>query len=117
MFTRKTRRQFETEISTPPSDGPSPAAPAATAASSAVPCERRSSGKAWSTSASDAGTSIAAPSAWTSRNTISAVTEGASAQAAEASVKTLNPATNIRRRPTRSASRPAATRNAAKTML
>ena len=52
----------------PPSDGPSPAAAAATADSSATPWARRSGGNAFSTSASDAGTRKAAPSACTIRN-------------------------------------------------
>ena len=44
-------------------------------------------------------------------------TDGAAAQAIEAIVKTMIPAWNIRRRPSRSAKRPAATSSAAKMML
>ncbi len=45
-LTRKTSRQSATATSRPPSEGPSPAAAAATADSSATPCERRSGGNA-----------------------------------------------------------------------
>ena len=116
-FTRKTSRQSAAATSRPPSDGPRPAAAAETADRRATPWERRSGGKASSTSASEDGTSIAAPSAWTTRNAIRVPGDGASAHSTEATVNTSRPTTNTRRRPMTSAMRPAAIRNAAKTML
>ena len=78
---------------------------------------RRSPGNAAMTSARDAGTSAAAPRAWTIRKTTSISTDGAAPQSTEPSVNTATPPTNDRRRPTRSVSRPKTMRNAAKTML
>ena len=97
--------------------GPRPEARAADAPHSPMACERRSGGKASTTSASDAGTRIAAPSAWTTRKAMSIPTPGAIAQSTEARVNSPTPTVNARRRPSRSASRPDTTRNAAKTML
>src|SRR5947207_11347133 len=53
----------------------------------------------------------------TTANTISKVTDGATAQSSEANVNSSSPKMNIRRRPIRSASFPAASKNAANTML
>ena len=117
MFTRNTSRQLEAATSTPPSDGPMPAEAAAIALQSATPCARRGPGKACSTSASEAGTTIAAPSAWSTRKTTSRPSEGAIAHSSDAAVKMITPHSNRRLRPSRSAMRPAATRNAANTML
>ncbi len=64
--------------------GPTPAATAAEAPQTPMACARRSAGKAAITSASDAGTSIAAPNACTIRARISSSTDGARPQAAEA---------------------------------
>jgi hypothetical protein len=116
-LTRKTSRQLSAATSRPPSEGPTPAASAATAERSATACARRSAGKAWSTRPSEAGTMNAAPSAWRTRNPIRALAEGAIAQRTDAKVNSARPARKTRRRPSRSAIRPAATRNAAKTML
>ena len=70
------------------------------------------------TSASEAGTTIAAPIAWTIRAATSSSTLGASAHATDAAVNTSSlSSAYIRLRPSRSAARPAATRNAANTML
>ena len=96
---------------------PRPAAAAATADSSATPWERRSGGKALSTRASEAGTRKAAPSACTTRKATSGPSDGATAHSSEAAVNSSRPKTNMRRRPSRSAIRPAATRKAANTML
>ena len=117
MLTRNTSRQSSTLTSRPPSEGPRPAEPAATADSSATPCERRSGGKACSTRASEEGTSSAAPSACRTRKATRVSTEGATAHSSDAAVNSSSPRMNIRRRPRRSAIRPEATRNAANTML
>ena len=69
------------------------------------------------TRASEAGTSIAAPKAWKTRARMSSSTDGARPHAADATVNTATPATNDRRRPTRSVSRPHRISEAAKTML
>ncbi len=69
------------------------------------------------TSAREAGTSIAAPKAWNTRARMRSSTDGASPHAADAIVNTATPATNERRRPTRSVSRPHRMSEAAKTML
>ena len=74
-------------------------------------------GNAFSTSASEDGTRKAAPSACTTRNATSAPADGATAHSSEAAVNSSRPNTKMRRRPSRSAIRPAATRKAAKTML
>ncbi len=94
-----------------------PAARAATADHSAIACVRCCAGCASSTIASELGTSIAAPAACTTRAAISIPSEGAAAHSAEASVNTTSEKTNTRRRPSRSASCPPPTRNAANTML
>ena len=71
MLTRKTRRQLESVTSRPPSEGPRPAAAAATADRSATPWERWFTGKAFSTRASEEGTRSAAPRAWRTRQATS----------------------------------------------
>ena len=60
---------------------------------------------------------MAAPSAWNILAPTRKLTDGAAAHTAEAAVNSRTPEVNARRRPTRSASRPETTRNAAKTML
>ena len=97
--------------------GPRPAATAADAPQSPMACERRSPGKASTTSASEAGTSIAAPRAWTMRAATSRSSEGAAPQSADATVNSATPVTKARRRPSRSVRRPQTMRKAAKTML
>ena len=116
-LTRNTSRQLPAATRRPPSDGPSPAAAAPTADSRATPCERCSAGNALRTSASEEGTRNAAPRAWTTRKAISSSADGATAHNTDAAVNNSSPKMNARRRPMRSAIRPAATRNAANTML
>ena len=111
------QRQPPSSTSAPPIGGPSPAATAAVAPHRPIACARRSSENAAITRASDAGTSMAAPSAWTTRAATSSSTDGASAHSTEATVNTRTPLANARRRPTRSVSRPNTMRKAAKTML
>jgi hypothetical protein len=116
-FTKKTQRQLVASTSTPPSDGPAAAAIAPVAPQRAVAVARCSSGNSGSRSASDVGTRIAAPAACTTRAPTRTSTEGASPQTADAARKVRTPTKNIRRRPSRSDSRPAGTSSAAKTML
>ena len=97
--------------------GPRPAARAADAPQSPMAWVRCSAENAWTTRASDAGTSTAAPSACTIRAATSKPTLGAIAQSSEAPVNTSTPQTKAFLRPSRSASRPHGTRNAANTML
>jgi len=117
MFTPNTRRQFAAATSSPPSEGPNPAAAAPTADSSATPWERCSGGNAFSTSARADGTRKAAPSPCTTRKAISTSADGATAHSSEPTVNSSRPKTNTRRRPSRSATPAPAMRNAANTML
>ncbi len=100
-FTRNASRQLLMSTSTPPSDGPSPAASAAEALHRATPCVRSGPGNACSTSASDAGTRIAAPRAWSTRAAIRNATLGAAEHSTEASVNSTMPHSNSRLRPSR----------------
>ena len=59
---------------------------------------------------SAAGESIAAPSPWSERKAISDASDQASPSSSELTVKSASPATNSRRRPSRSASRPPSSR-------
>ena len=94
-----------------------PAASTAVALHAVTARARLPGGKPWRTSASDAGTIAAAPTPWIARAAISTPTEGAAAASAEARVKITIPATYTRRRPYRSAKRPARIINAANVML
>ena len=116
-LTRNTRRQFAAATSSPPSEGPNPAAAALTADSKATACERRAGGNAFSTSARAEGTRQAAPSAWMTRKAISVSADGAMAHSSEPAVNSARPKMNTRRRPSTSASPAAAIKNAANTML
>ena len=116
-LTRKAQRQPPSCTRAPPIGGPTPAATAADAPHTPMAWARRSAGKAAMTSASEAGTSIAAPKAWNTRARMRNSTDGARPHAADAMVNTATPATNDRRRPTRSVSRPHRMSEAAKTML
>jgi hypothetical protein len=70
-----------------------------------------------SSSDSDAGTIIPAPTACTTRAAISRSTPGATPHSSDPALKRAMPATNSLRRPTRSAQRPAGTSTAAKTTV
>gem|GEM_PF-4536917 len=74
-------------------------------------------GTAESSSDNEAGTIRPAPAAWITRAAISAATPGARPQHSEPMLKVISPATKRRRRPTRSAHRPAGTSTAANTMV
>ncbi len=110
-----TQRQ-SASTSSPPRTGPSPAAIPPIEAQARMAPGRSAGGVASSSSAREVGISAAAPAACTTRAASSQPTAGASAHSAEATVKTASPARNTRRCPIRSASRPAATSSAAKTM-
>jgi hypothetical protein len=58
-----------------------------------------------------------APAAWTTRAAISRPTPGASAHSTEPRVNAASPAVKTRRRPARSAHRPAGTSTAANTIV
>ena len=116
-FTKNTSRQSAHSISSPPSDGPVAAATPPTAPHSAVADARRSGGNSGSSSPSEVGTSSAAPAACSTRAATSAHADQASPHSAEATMNSPSPTKNTRRRPSRSASRPAGTSSAAKTML
>src|SRR4051794_34728251 len=75
--------------------------------------ERLSAGVSASTSPSAAGIMAAAAAPCTARAATSAPTLGASALASEATVNSATPPMNTRRRPTRSATRPAGVSSAA----
>ncbi|CAM5301821.1 hypothetical protein SGLAM104S_05420 [Streptomyces glaucescens] len=77
---------------------------------------RRSAGVLASSSASDVGMRVAAPAACSTRAAISQPAPGARAQSAEATVKTASPSRKPLRWPYRSASLPATTSSAAKTI-
>ncbi len=116
-LTKNTQRHPAASTSAPPSDGPSAAATAPVAPQMPVAVARCASGNSGSSRASEVGTSAAAPAAWTTRAATRTSTVGARPAAAEAARNVSRPAMNIRRRPTRSATRPAGTSSAANTML
>jgi hypothetical protein len=110
-------RQPAVSTRTPPSEGPVAAATAPVAAHSAVAVARFSAGNSGSISPSEVGTTIAAPTAWSTRAAITSSTLGATATSADAARNAQRPTKNIFRRPTRSATLPAGTSSAANTML
>ena len=91
----------------PPSTGPITRPTAATIVFVPIARPSFSRGKASVTSAPAFANTNAPPTPWTIRHRISAVPESANPAPREASVKTAMPATNRRRRPNWSASRPA----------
>jgi hypothetical protein len=113
MLIQKTQRH-ETSTRNPPITGPSAAPSAPIADHVPMACARACPGTAANSSDSDAGTIMPAPTAWTSRDEINIATSTDTPERTEPSVKTTRPATNIRRRPIRSAQRPAGTSTAAK---
>src|SRR6202035_506535 len=81
------------------------------------PFPRPDAGTAASSSDSDAGTIAPAPAAWTTRAAIRRPTPGASPHSTDPAVNPASPATNNRRRPIRSAHRPAGTSTDANTIV
>ena len=117
MFTKNAQRQPPASTSTPPSDGPIAAATAPVAVQIAVAVARCDAGNSGSSSPSDVGTRIAPPTACSSRAATSVSTDPAMPHSTDATRNSTMPTRNIRLRPTTSASRPAGTSSAAKTML
>ena len=115
-LTQNTQRQL-TCTRLPPITGPSaaPSAPRADQVPSAF--GRAGAGTAASRSDRDAGTIAPAPAAWTTRAAISAPTPGASPHSSDPALNAASPATSVRRRPIRSAHRPAGTSTAANTIV
>ena len=89
-------------MTAPPTSGPSATPRPLTPDQTPSATPRRSAGNASLSSVSVSGATMAAPAPWTARAAISAPVLGASAAAAEATVNTPRPRTNMRRRPKRS---------------
>jgi hypothetical protein len=113
---QNTQRQL-TWTRAPPMTGPRAAPSAPSADQVPIAFGRAAAGTAASSSDSDAGTIAPAPAACTTRAAISAPTPGASPHSTEPRLNPASPATNSRRRPTRSAHRPAGTSTAANTIV
>ena len=113
---QNTQRQL-TSTRLPPITGPSapPSAPRADQVPRAF--GRAGAGTAASSRDRDAGTIAPAPAAWMTRAAISAATPGASPHSSDPALNAASPATNSRRRPIRSAHRPAGTSTAANTIV
>ena len=101
----------------PPMTGPSAAPSAPSADQVPMARARPAAGTDASKSDREAGTMRPAPAAWMTRAAISAATPGATPHSSEPRLKAASPAMNSRRRPTRSAHRPAGTSTAAKTIV
>src|SRR5215212_6716737 len=112
-LTKKTHSQPHDSVMTPPSSGPT-ATDAPTVAPqmpNAVPRSRPWNASA--ISASDWANMIAPPMPWTPRMTLSSVDDSDRPQPSEARLNTASPTTKTVRRPSRSPSDPAVSRNAA----
>ena len=113
-FTRNTHGHPACSVMTPPSSQPEAPPPAAAAVHTPSACRRRwPSGTTAVIVASAAGATAAAPSPWTARAATSTPALRLSPHARDAPAKSARPAMNTVRRPRRSASRPASTRNPA----
>src|ERR1039457_5169919 len=112
MLIQKTQRH-DTSTRNPPMTGPSAAPSAPIADHVPMACARAGPGTAANKSESDAGTIMPAPIAWMRRAATNSDTSGVTPERIDPNVKTTRPATNIRRRPMRSAQRPAGTSTAA----
>jgi hypothetical protein len=97
--------------------GPTAPATAPTALQIATAAGIFDRGNVWSTSASDDGTSAAAPTACSIRAATRTPADGASPHSADAAVNTTTAPRNVRRRPIRSASLPAGINSAANTIV
>src|SRR6516165_797656 len=113
---QNTQRQL-TWTRLPPITGPSAAPRAPSADQVPRAFARAAPGTAASSSDSDAGTIAPAPAAWMTRAAISRPTPGASPHSTDPALNPASPATNTRRRPIRSAHRPAGTSTAANTIV
>jgi hypothetical protein len=107
-LTANTHSQPGPLLISPPSTQPDAPPPAAAAVQMASARERTGpAGSVATSSASADGATSAAPVPWTARAATSAAADGAHAHATEAAEKTSRPARKARRRPYRSATRPA----------
>src|SRR3954466_11306188 len=93
-LTRNTQRQLVRSTSTPPSDGPVAAATAPVAPQIAVAVARLAAGNSGSISPSEVGTTIAPPTAWSTRAAINSSTFGAKAHNADAARNVHRPTKN-----------------------
>ncbi len=98
-FTQKIQCQFRPWVTAPPISGPLATARPATPPQIPITVPRRSAGNAEVSNVRPSGMMIPAPIPSTARNAIRAPMPGASAQAADATVKTIRPEVYIRRRP------------------
>ena len=117
MLIRKTQCQLPTSTRIAPRVGPSAPARAPVDPQMATASGTLLAGNARSTSASDAGSSAAAPTAWTIRKAMSRFADGASAHSSEPIVNTAEPPMKVRLWPVRSANLPAGISSAANTMV
>ncbi len=101
-LTQKIQCQFRSWVTAPPISGPLATARPATPPQIPITAPRRSAGKAEVSSVRPSGMMIAAPMPSIARQAIRAPMSGASAQPADAAVKTARPSRYIRRRPIRS---------------
>ena len=111
-LTNSTQRQLRPLVRIPPSS--TPAAPPAPATAPQIPRARLRSAPSANVTVmidSAAGATIAAPRPWTARAAISQPSDWAIPPANEASENTTRPSMNMRRRPSRSATRPPSRRN------
>src|SRR5258708_35908330 len=116
MLIQNTQRQLSwTRL--PPITGPSAAPSAPNADQVPIALARPDAGTLASSSDSEAGTIRPAPAAWMIRAAISSGTPRDTPHSAEPRLKPIRPATKIRRRPTRSAHRPAGTSMAANAIV
>src|SRR5690349_12780921 len=116
MLIQNTQRQL-TWTRLPPITGPSAAPSAPSADQVPIALARPEAGTLASSSESEAGTIRPAPTAWTIRAAISSGTPGDRPHSAEPRLNPISPAPKIRRRPIRSAHRPAGTSTAANTIV
>ena len=101
----------------PPTTGPAATASPVIPPHTPIAAPRLSLGNASVIRVRVSGVTIAAPAPWKTRAAISASTLGASADAADAAVKTPSPMQNMRRRPKRSPSAAPVSRNVANARL
>ena len=104
MFSQKIHCQDNPWATAPPITGPASTASPITLLKIPSAQARRSGGNAALSSASDSGSTSAAPAPCTARAVTSAPAPGESAHAADAAVNSPRPAASIRRRPSRSPS-------------
>jgi len=116
-FMKNAHRQPPASISSDPNDGPVATARAAMPPHIATARARAAGAVAVSSKASDAGMTSAAPTACTTRPAMTVHTDGAMPHSSDPTVKTTRPTWKTRRRPDRSAIRPAPSRSAPNTML